>query len=224
MKIRRAASAATVAAALALALAACGGDDTESDAGASVEPSVTSEASVTEESMTEESMTEESMTEESMTDESAADTSASSEAAAGTIVDVASGNPDFSTLVAAVQAAGLAETLSGPGPFTVFAPTNEAFAALPPGVLDALLLPENQETLATILTYHVVPGAVTSDQIAAGDVATVQGGTVTLATEGGVTVNGATVVTPDIAASNGVIHVIDTVLIPEGVDPAALVS
>jgi uncharacterized surface protein with fasciclin (FAS1) repeats len=141
----------------------------------------------------------------------------------GTIVEVASGNEDFSTLVAAVQAAGLVETLSGDGPFTVFAPTDEAFAALPAGVLDALLLPENEAVLTQILTYHVVPGEVTSDQIAAGEVATVEGQPVTIATEGGVTVNGATVTTADVDASNGVIHVIDAVLVPPGVDPASLV-
>lgn len=145
-------------------------------------------------------------------------------AAAGTIVEVASASPDFSTLVAAVDAAGLVETLSGEGPFTVFAPTNDAFDALPAGVLDALLLPENKETLTKILTYHVVPGEVTSDQVTAGDVATVEGQDVTLGTDGGVTVNDATVVTADVAASNGVIHVIDAVLIPPDVDPATLVD
>jgi uncharacterized surface protein with fasciclin (FAS1) repeats len=152
---------------------------------------------------------------------------AESEAAAtesGTIVEVAAGADDFSTLVAAVEAAGLAETLSGDGPFTVFAPTNEAFDALPAGVLDALLLPENEAVLVKILTYHVVPGAVTSDQVTDGDVATVEGQTVTLSTANGVQVNGATVVAADIEASNGVIHGIDAVLIPPDVDPATLVS
>lgn len=142
----------------------------------------------------------------------------------GTIVDVAAGNPDFSTLVTAVDAAGLVETLSGEGPFTVFAPTNDAFDALPDGVLDALLLPENEEVLTSILTYHVVPGEVTSDMISDGDVATVEGQNVTISTESGVMVNEATVVTPDVPASNGVIHVIDSVLIPPDVDPSTLVS
>ena len=142
----------------------------------------------------------------------------------GTIVDVASAGEDFTTLVAAVDAAGLVETLSGEGPFTVFAPTNEAFDALPEGVLDALLLPENEAVLTSILTYHVVPGEVTSDMITDGDVATVEGQSVTISTEDGVTVNGATVVTADVDASNGVIHVIDAVLIPPDVDPASLVS
>ncbi len=134
---------------------------------------------------------------------------------AGTIVDVAAGNPDFSTLVAAVEAAGLLETLSGTGPFTVFAPTNEAFEALPAGVLDTLLLPENKETLTKVLTYHVVPGEVTSDLVTAGDVATVEGSTIAITTDGGVQINGTTTVTAvDVEASNGVIHVIDAVLIP----------
>jgi uncharacterized surface protein with fasciclin (FAS1) repeats len=137
---------------------------------------------------------------------------------AGTIVDVAAGNPDFSTLVAAVEAAGLVETLSGEGPFTVFAPTNEAFEALPAGVLDMLLLPENKETLTKVLTYHVVPGEVTSDLVTAGDVATVEGSTIAITTDGGVKINGTTTVTAvDVEASNGVIHVIDAVLIPADV-------
>ncbi len=142
----------------------------------------------------------------------------------GTIAEVASGNPDFSTLVAAVTAAGLAETLSGDGPFTVFAPTNEAFEALPEGLVDTLLLEENRDVLTQILTYHVVPGEVTSDMVAPGDVATVEGSdiTVSVADDGTVMVNDAAVVAVDVMASNGVIHVIDAVLVPEGVDPTAL--
>ena len=146
------------------------------------------------------------------------------EVSVGTIVDVASSNPDFSTLVAAVSAAGLVETLSGEGPFTVFAPTNAAFAALPAGVLDALLLPENKDALVKILTYHVVPGTVLAADIADGDVVieTVEGQNVLFSTSNGVTVNGANVVTADVLASNGVIHVIDAVLVPADVDVAAL--
>ncbi len=160
-------------------------------------------------------MTSEAMTSEAMTSDAVG--SAASEEA-GTIVEVASGNPDFSTLVAAVEAAGLAETLSGTGPFTVFAPTNAAFEALPAGVLDKLLLPENKETLTKVLTYHVVPGKVTSDMVTAGDVATVEGSTIAITTDGGVKINGSTTVTAvDVDASNGVIHVIDSVLIPEDV-------
>jgi uncharacterized surface protein with fasciclin (FAS1) repeats len=143
---------------------------------------------------------------------------------AGTIVEVAAGNPDFSTLVAAVEAAGLAETLSGEGPFTVFAPTNAAFEALPEGVLDALLLPENKDALTSILTYHVLPAEVMAADVTAGDVATVEGSTITITTDDGVKVNDATVTSTDVDASNGVIHVIDAVLVPEGVDVAALTS
>jgi len=138
----------------------------------------------------------------------------------GTIVDVAVGAGTFGTLVAAVTAADLVETLSGAGPFTVFAPTDDAFAALPAGVLDALLLPENKALLAQILTYHVVAGMVMAADVTDGDVATVEGQTVKLSTMGGVTVNGAKVVSADVAASNGVIHAIDAVILPPGVDVA----
>ena len=137
------------------------------------------------------------------------------------IVEIAASDQDFSTLVAAIQAAGLAETLSGPGPFTVFAPTNAAFAALPPGTVETLLLPENKDQLTSILTYHVVPGAITSDQIIGQSlsVQTVQGSNVNVDGRAGkygsgVRVNDANVTTADIIASNGVIHVIDTVLLP----------
>lgn len=142
----------------------------------------------------------------------------------GTIVDVASGAGNFGTLVAAVTAADLVETLSGEGPFTVFAPTDEAFAALPAGVVDALLLPENKAVLAQILTYHVVSGKVMAADVTDGDVATVEGQTVKLSTADGVTVNGAKVVTADVAASNGVIHAIDAVILPPGVDVSTLVK
>ncbi|MBE9062204.1 fasciclin domain-containing protein [cf. Phormidesmis sp. LEGE 11477] len=140
-----------------------------------------------------------------------------------TIVDVAAANGSFDTLVAAVQAAGLAETLSSEGPFTVFAPTDEAFEALPEGALDSLLEPENQEVLSQILTYHVVPAEVPSSEIAPGAVATVEGEEVDIAVDGDtVSVNDATVVTADVMASNGVIHVIDSVLVPPTVDLSAL--
>lgn len=132
------------------------------------------------------------------------------------IVDIAASNDDFSTLVAAVTAAGLVETLKGDGPFTVFAPTNAAFDALPAGTVESLLEPANRDQLVSILTYHVVPGAVTSDQLAGQrlNVATVQGDTVHVDGTNGVTVENATVTTADILATNGVIHVIDTVLLP----------
>ncbi len=133
------------------------------------------------------------------------------------IVDTATEAGNFTTLLAAAEAAGLVETLKGEGPLTVFAPTDEAFAALPEGTVDTLLMPENQDQLVDLLTYHVVEGAVMSGDLTDGmETTAVNGGTLTIATEGGVTVNGATVTTPDIAASNGVIHVIDTVLMPEG--------
>jgi uncharacterized surface protein with fasciclin (FAS1) repeats len=134
------------------------------------------------------------------------------------IVDIAAQNEQtFGTLVAAVQAAGLAETLKGDGPFTLFAPTNDAFAALPAGTVDSLLQPENRDALVEVLTYHVVPGAITSDQLAGQrvDVETVQGGTVHVDGRTGVRVNGARVVSADVIASNGVIHAIDRVLLPD---------
>ncbi|WP_343080714.1 fasciclin domain-containing protein [Ostreiculturibacter nitratireducens] len=133
------------------------------------------------------------------------------------IVDIASSNDDFSTLVAALQAADLVDTLKGDGPFTVFAPTNAAFAALPAGTVETLLEPENKDQLTAILTYHVVPGAVTSDQLAGKrmNVATVQGQTVHIDGRRGVKVNDANVTTADIMASNGVIHVIDKVILPK---------
>jgi len=142
----------------------------------------------------------------------------------GTIVDVAVANGSFGTLVAAVTAADLAGTLSGPGPFTVFAPTDEAFAALPAGLVEALLLPENKDALTQILTYHVVSGAVMSTDLASGDVPTVQGENVAVVVDNGVTVNGVNVVAADVEASNGVIHVIDAVLVPPTVDVAALLA
>ena len=131
------------------------------------------------------------------------------------IVETAVGAGSFTTLVAAVEAAGLVETLSGEGPFTVFAPTDDAFAALPEGTVESLLLPENRDQLVSILTYHVVPGAVMSTDLSDGmTAATVQGSDITIDLDSGVMVNEANVVTADIAASNGVIHVIDAVILP----------
>jgi uncharacterized surface protein with fasciclin (FAS1) repeats len=156
--------------------------------------------------------------------ETAMEETTTEQTSVGTIVDVASGAGNFSTLVAAVTAADLATTLSGEGPFTVFAPTDDAFAALPAGVLDALLLPENKELLARILTYHVVSGKVMAADVTDSDVATVEGQTVKLGTAGGVTVNGATVISADVAASNGVIHAIDQVILPPDVDVTPFVK
>lgn len=131
------------------------------------------------------------------------------------IVDTAVAAGDFKTLVAAVEAAGLVDTLKGEGPFTVFAPTDAAFAALPEGTVEGLLKPENKDQLVGILTYHVVPGAVKSTDLTEGmSAATVQGAPVTFSLEGGAMVNGAKITAADIEASNGVIHVIDTVIMP----------
>lgn len=134
-------------------------------------------------------------------------------AQAADIVDTAVSAGNFKTLVTAVTAAGLVDTLKGPGPFTVFAPTDAAFAKIPKADLDALL--KDKAALTKVLTYHVVPGKVMAKDIKAGAVKTVQGGNVTLAIMGGVTVNGAKVVAADVAASNGVIHAIDTVIMPK---------
>ena len=147
---------------------------------------------------------------------------ATTEVEVGNIVEVAQGNPEFSTLVTAVTAAGLGEALSGAGPLTVFAPTNAAFEALPAGLLQKLLLPENKEILTKILTYHVVPSKVMAADVAAGDVTTLEGSTFAITTEGGVKVNESKVTATDVAASNGVIHVIDAVLVPASVDVSKL--
>ncbi|WP_170389972.1 fasciclin domain-containing protein [Ruegeria arenilitoris] len=138
-------------------------------------------------------------------------------AQAADIVDTAVSAGSFNTLVAAVQAAGLVDTLKGKGPFTVFAPTDEAFAALPEGTVETLLMPENKDQLVAILTYHVVPAKVMSGDIAGkrAKVLTVQGERLSVNAKNGVKVDGANVVQADIKASNGVIHVVDTVLIPE---------
>ncbi|HTG37291.1 fasciclin domain-containing protein [Sphingomonas sp.] len=146
-----------------------------------------------------------------------------------TIVDAATSNPDLSTLVSAVQAADLGATLSGPGPFTVFAPANEAFTRLAPGTLDTLLKPENKPTLTKVLTYHVVPGKVTleqlREQIKAGGgkatLTTVEGSPLTVAEEGAAIAltdtsgNKSYVAKPDVAASNGVVHVVNGVVVPQ---------
>jgi uncharacterized surface protein with fasciclin (FAS1) repeats len=158
-------------------------------------------------------------TEETVTEE----TTAESETTEATdIVAVAVATEGFSTLVAALTAAGLVETLQGEGPFTVFAPNDAAFAALPEGLLEKLLLPENVAVLTSILTYHVVAGTVMSTDVVAGDAPTVEGSNLALTTDMGVMVNDATVIQADVEASNGVIHVIDKVLVPPTVDLAAL--
>lgn len=131
------------------------------------------------------------------------------------IVDTAVAAGNFTTLAAALTAAGLVETLKGAGPFTVFAPTDAAFAALPAGTVEDLLKPENKDKLVAILTYHVLPGKVMSTDLSEGLMAkTVNGAEVTITLDGGAKVNGAVISAADIAASNGVIHVIDTVILP----------
>jgi uncharacterized surface protein with fasciclin (FAS1) repeats len=142
-----------------------------------------------------------------------------SAAHAGTkdIVDTAAGAGKFQTLITAAKAAGLVETLKGDGPYTVFAPTDEAFAKLPKGTVEDLLKPENKAKLAAILTYHVVPGKVMAADIKGKktNVKSVQGGELAVDATNGVKINDATVTTADVSASNGVIHIIDTVVMPK---------
>ena len=131
------------------------------------------------------------------------------------IVDIAAGAGDFTTLVAAVEAADLVDVLKSDGPFTVFAPTDAAFAALPEGTVENLLKPENKDQLIAVLTYHVVPGKVMStDLVDDMKATTVQGSEITIDLDNGVMVDNASVVTADIEAENGVIHVIDAVILP----------
>lgn len=146
--------------------------------------------------------------------------------AEGDIIAVATAAGSFNTLAAALTAAGLVETLQGEGPFTVFAPTDEAFAALPAGLVDKLLLPENVEILKDILLYHVISGSeVTSDMVAAGDITTAGGDVATIAVDGDtITIDGAKITAVDVQASNGVIHVIDAVMVPDDVDVDALLN
>ncbi|NOJ14597.1 fasciclin domain-containing protein [Vibrio splendidus] len=133
------------------------------------------------------------------------------------IVDVAAENGSFNTLVAAVKAADLVDTLKGEGPFTVLAPTDEAFAALPEGTVDMLLKPENKDKLVAVLTYHVIPGKIMAAEVMKlNSAVTVQGGAVMIAIDdGNVMIDNAKVILPDVEASNGVIHVIDAVLLPK---------
>ena len=198
-RMRRAGATLALVAVAGLTVAACSDDDT-SNASAS---------EATEDTATSTTAADDNMQSDTA-DEPATDT---------TIVDIAASNPDFSTLVTAVQAAGLTETLAGPGPYTVFAPTNDAFAKLPTGTIETLLEPANKDQLTSILTYHVVPAEVMAADVTAGDVTTVNGATFSVSTDGGVVISDgqgrtAKVVQTDIVASNGVIHVIDAVLLP----------
>lgn len=181
-----------------IALSACGSDD---DTPAEEAASAVSEAVAEEEAATSEVA-----------------------AAAGDIVETAINAGSFGTLVAAVQAADLVDTLQSPGPYTVLAPTDDAFAALPAGLVDCLLLEENVDALSSILTYHVVSGAVTSGDLTAGDVPTVQGENVTVDLTDGVKFNNATVLTADVTASNGVIHAVDAVIVPPSIDVEAFLA
>ena len=141
----------------------------------------------------------------------------SAQAYAADVVDTAVAAGNFKTLVAAVQAAGLVDTLKGQGPFTVFAPTDEAFATLPAGTVDDLLKPENKDKLVAVLTYHVVPGKVMAADVTGKETKakTVQGSEVTIKGTNGVMVDGAKVIKADIVTDNGVIHVIDAVILPK---------
>lgn len=151
----------------------------------------------------------------SLTVSAALATSAFAAGHAKDIVDTAAAAGDFGTLLAAAEAAGLVETLKGEGPYTVFAPTDAAFAALPEGTVEDLLKPENKDMLTSILTYHVIAGKVMStDLVDDMEAATVEGSSVTIDLDNGVMVDEATVTTADIEATNGVIHVIDTVIMP----------
>ena len=191
-------------------LSACGSDSNDADEAVTTDAPAATEAPA--DDMAEEDMAEEDMAEDDM-------------AEAGTIVDVAVANGSFNTLVAAVTAADLVDTLSSEGPFTVFAPTDDAFAALPEGLVDCLLLEENVDALSAILTYHVVSGAVMSTDLTDGPVATVQGEEITVDLTDGVTLNDSVAVAAaDVEASNGVIHVIDGVLVPPSIDVAAFLE
>ncbi|CAB4561833.1 unannotated protein [freshwater metagenome] len=189
---------AVIAAASLMVLAACGSDDNSSDT-------------------TDTTANSTPAAEVEYTPKDAAD--------AGTIfVEIASSNEQFGTLFAAVAVAGLGETLGSEGPFTLFAPTKAAFDALPQGLLTKLLLPANKAVLAEILAYHVVAGKILAADVAAGDVATVQGENVTIDTTDGVKINTATVTQTDFPATNGVIHMINEVLVPPSIDVAAFLA
>ncbi len=197
-----------------LALSACGSDENDSS---DTTPAEGAETAVTEAMAEEETVATDAMEEEETITTDVA-------AAAGDIVETAINAGSFGTLVAAVEAAGLVETLQSPGPFTVLAPTDDAFAALPEGLVDCLLLPENQEALGAILTYHVISGAVASGDLVDGDVPTVQGENVTVDLTDGVKFNNATVVQADVTASNGIVHAIDAVLVPPSIDVEAFLA
>lgn len=206
MQLNRTALIVPLLAAGSLTLVACGGESNSDDSATSPTPAPTEDPETTE-------------AEPAPTEDPEA---TRAPVGANNIVDVAVGAGDFTSLVLAIQSADLGYTLMADGPFTVFAPTDAAFAALPEGLVEKLLAPENTDVLTSILTYHVVPGSLTSDMVAAGEVATVQGESISVTVDGGVQVNGANVTSVDLRASNGVIHVIDAVILPPSLDLSAL--
>lgn len=189
-------------------------DDTGESLDGPVEETETDET--LDQSQSEEDESEKSVSGETPTDASNVSPQSNTETGdSKSIAEVTGAQASFSTLSTAIQAAGLEGTLAGEGPFTLFAPTNEAFAALPPGVLDALLKPENKGVLIKLLSYHVLPTQVASSDLSSGSVKTLEGTTAEVAVaEDGVTVNNAKVVETDMNASNGIIHSVDKVLVP----------
>ncbi|MEM6451273.1 MAG: fasciclin domain-containing protein [Cyanobacteria bacterium P01_D01_bin.105] len=176
------------------------------------------EAPVAEETVEEESEVAEETVEETVEEETAAEELNTEDF---TIAELTGNSDSFEILAAALEAAELSEVLSGEGPFTVFAPTDEAFEALPEGAIDQLLMPENKDVLIQILTYHVVPGAVLSTDLETGAVETVEGSELSVEVTESVTVNNANVIAADVTASNGVIHVIDSVIMPPAPEAAS---
>jgi uncharacterized surface protein with fasciclin (FAS1) repeats len=203
----------SVLATASLVLAACGGDDDDTTDTTEVAVETTEAAADTTEPAAD-------------TTEPAADTTEPPAPDEGDIIAVATAAGSFNTLAAALEAANLVETLQGEGPFTVFAPTDEAFAALPDGLVDALLLPENVDVLTDILLFHVIAGSeITSGMVAPGDVEMANGGLATIVIEDGIiTIAGAEIVGVDVEASNGVIHVLDAVMVPANIDVNALLA
>jgi uncharacterized surface protein with fasciclin (FAS1) repeats len=189
-----------------VALSACGSDSND-ESSATDAPAATEAPAATDAPASTDAMTE-----------------GTDAAAEMNIVETAIGAGIFNTLVAAVTAADLGDALSAPGPLTVLAPTDDAFAALPAGLVDCLLLPENKEALTSILTYHVIDGLVMSTDLANGDVPTLQGENVTVDITDGAKFNNATVIQADVTASNGVVHAIDAVLVPPSIDVEAFLA
>jgi uncharacterized surface protein with fasciclin (FAS1) repeats len=195
-----------------MVLSACGGDDSESSDATMVSMPATTSVPASDNSVA--------------TDDSGAsdfpEMEYGSSEAWGNIIEVARDSEGLAILMEAVAAAGLTATLEGTGPFTLFAPTDQAFNALPNGVLSKLLLPQNRDVLIRVLSYHVVSGALLTTDLAAGSVGTVEGGDIQLVTSPRITLNGGVIRIADIAATNGVVHIIETVLLPPDFDPSTL--